>query len=57
MAKRTMKKRSMKKGTRKMNPYMTFANKHRKEVMRKHPGWSIIQVAKELGSMYRAQKK
>ena len=56
MAKRTMKKRSMKKGTRKMNPYMTFANKHRKEIMRKHPGWSIIQVAKELGRMYRAQK-
>jgi hypothetical protein len=43
------------------NPYFTFANKHRKDVMKKFKAQGIqgrdliTKTAKELGKMYRAQ--
>jgi hypothetical protein len=54
------KRRCKKK--RKLNPYFTFANKHRKQVMKdlKSKGYSgrdlIAKTGKELGKMYRNQK-
>ena len=56
------KSRKPKKKSRKLNAYMTFAAKHRKNVMKKFKdqgkkGRDLISATgKELGKMYRAQK-
>jgi hypothetical protein len=38
----------------KMNPFMNFSNQHRQEVREKHPDLRMTEIAKILGSMWRA---
>jgi hypothetical protein len=47
----TMSGGSKKRG---MNPYMKFANKHRAEVMRAHPGAAVPDIGREIGKKWRA---
>jgi hypothetical protein len=43
------------------NPYITFSNKHRPILKKKHPDWKVTDISKELGKMWRnlseSQKK
>ena len=48
------KNHTMSGGKRKMNPYMKFANKHRKELMRANPKMKIPDIGKALGKKWRA---
>jgi hypothetical protein len=48
------KNKTMSGGKRKMNPYMKFANKHRKELMRANPKMKIPEIGKALGKKWRA---
>ena len=68
MAKNTRKNRSTRKnrknnsaatrkqsgGKRKMNPFMAFAKKERKDIMSSNPGMRVTEVGKELGKRWRA---
>jgi hypothetical protein len=50
------KKEKKVKGTRKLSPYMKFAQEARKNIIAEHPDWKsdIIKVGKEIGAKWRA---
>ena len=61
MAKRTRRasrksRKSSRKGTRKMNPYMKFAQKTRPEILKQNPHLKsdVVTVAKKIGQKWRS---
>lgn len=54
MGKKAKKEKSGK--TRKLSPYMKFAQEARKNILADHPEWKsdIIKVGKEIGTRWRA---
>ena len=48
------RKMNMSGGKRKMNPYMKFANKHRRAIMSANPKMKIPDVGRALGKKWRA---
>lgn len=53
------KKGKKAKGTRKLSPYMKFAQEARKNIVAEHPEWKsdIIKVGKEIGQRWRAMSE
>lgn len=58
-AKKGKKKEKKAKGTRKLSPYMRFAQEARKKVLAQHPEWKsdIVKVGKEIGAMWRSMSE
>jgi len=55
--KNTRKNNTMSGGASKkrgLNPYMKFANKHRRDIMSSMPGAKIPEIGKALGKKWRA---
>lgn len=49
-------RKSSRKGTRKMNPYMKFAQKARPEILKQNPHLKsdVVAVAKKIGAKWRS---
>jgi len=54
----TRKHKGGKNGSRKLNPYMKFAQQERPKILKAHPEMrsDVVSVAKEIGKRWRALK-